>query len=53
MHTKDTVLYQGGHREVVEHVDEFLPQLHVVAPFAFVQESINLGDILILVVASQ
>ena len=53
VHAQNFVVDEGGHREVVEEVDELLPQLHGVPSFALVPEPVDLGNILALVVAPQ
>ena len=53
MHAENLVRDQRSDRQVIEQIDEFLPQLQVVPSFAFVQKTVDFSDVLVFVVASQ
>ena len=53
MHTQDFVLNEGSNGKVIEQIDELFPELEVVPPFAFIQETVNLSYILILMISPE
>lgn len=53
MHTEDLVVDQGWNWQVVEQVDEKLPELHVVTAFALVPETVDFWNVLAFVIATK
>jgi len=53
VHAKYSVLNEGRHGEVVEEIDELLPELGVVSALALIPESVHFIDVLALVIAPQ
>ena len=54
MKTEDLVFHDGGERQKVEKFGKVLPHIGIsVFSLAFVVESIDLGDLSALVIASQ
>lgn len=53
MHAQDSVVYNRSYGKHVEANGEVLPELHVIAPLAFVIEPVHSVDLVALVVASQ
>lgn len=38
---------------MIEKINELLPKFHIKFPFAFVQKTVNFGNILVFVIASE
>lgn len=53
MHAQNSFIDQGRYRHVIKHIGETAPQRWVVPPFDFIEEAVNTGDCLRLVVSTQ
>lgn len=53
MHAQYALFNKSCNGKVVKKVDKFFPELEIIPTFAFVEEPIYLGDILIFVVSSK
>jgi hypothetical protein len=53
VHAQDSILYECRNGHIIEHLDECLPKLRLVAPLALIKEAIDARNVLALVVASK
>lgn len=53
MHAQYLIVNKSCHREAVETIGEYLPELDIVSPFTLIVESINAVHRCTFVVASQ